>query len=135
MQRKTLVAVTAIALTSLLSAESMADATPEDAKDYRSAIMTALRGHIGAASMIARGLIDNDGQLVSHAQGLNNGAMELSKLFPEGSNVGESEALPAIWKTRMVLPRRLPTCSRQRPRSWKPRRAATGRRLARRFAT
>ena len=98
MQRKTLVAVTAIALTSLLSADSMADATPEDAKDYRSAIMTALRGHIGAASMIARGLIDNDGQLVSHAQGLNNGAMELGKLFPEGSNVGESEALPAIWE-------------------------------------
>lgn len=75
----------------------IADTTPEDAKDYRSAIMTTLRGHIGAASMIARGLVDNNGQLLSHAEGLSNGAAELKNIFPEGSAVDGSEALPAIW--------------------------------------
>ena len=60
--------------------------------------MTALRGHIGAASMIARGLVDDDGHLVGHARGLAAGAMEMERIFQEGSNVGESEALPLIWE-------------------------------------
>ena len=59
--------------------------------------MTTLRGHIGAASMIARGLVDNNGQLLAHAEGLSNGAAELKNIFPEGSAVDDSEALPAIW--------------------------------------
>ena len=77
---------------------AVADTTPEDAKDYRSAVMTAFRGHIGAASMIVRGLVDNNGQLLGHAEGLSSSAAELKNLFPEGSAVGESEALPAIWE-------------------------------------
>ena len=76
----------------------IADTTPEDAKDYRAAIMTTLGGHIGAASMVVRGLVDDNGQLVAHAAGLANGAAELENVFQEGSNVGESEALPAIWE-------------------------------------
>ena len=76
----------------------LAQTSPEDAKDYRSAIMTALRGHIGAASMIVRGLVENNGQLLSHAEGLANAASELDHIFPEGSAVEGSEALPAIWE-------------------------------------
>ena len=76
----------------------LADTTPEDAKDYRSAIMTSMRGHIGAASMIVRGLVENNGQLLGHAEGLANSASELHNIFPEGSAVAESEALPAIWE-------------------------------------
>jgi len=75
----------------------IADTTPEDAKDYRSAVMTALGGHVSASSMIARGLVDNNGQLVGHAAALSSSAAELENLFPEGSDVGDSEALPAIW--------------------------------------
>jgi cytochrome c556 len=77
---------------------ALADTTPEDAYDYRSAVMTAFRGHIGAASMIVRGLVEDRGQLLSHAEGLSNAAAELEHIFPEGSNVGDSEALPAIWE-------------------------------------
>jgi cytochrome c556 len=80
-----------------ISFQAMADTTAEDAADYRSAVMTSLRGHVGAASMIARGLVDN-GDIVGHAKGLASSAMELDHLFPAGSNVGESEALPAIWE-------------------------------------
>ena len=98
MQRNTIGAVAALFTSSILSFHAFADTSPEDAKDYRSAVMTSLRGHIGASSMIARGLVDNDGHLVSHAQGLANGAKELDRIFQEGSNVGESEALPLIWE-------------------------------------
>ena len=98
MQRKLIGMLIGVAATIGVSMPVFADATPEDAKDYRSAVMTALRGHIGASSMIARGLIDNSGQLLGHAEGLSNGAAELANLFPEGSAVNESEALPAIWE-------------------------------------
>ncbi|MFT5501423.1 MAG: cytochrome c556 [Woeseiaceae bacterium] len=80
-----------------VSYQALADTTPEDAADYRRAVMTSLRGHIGAASMIVRGLVESDA-IVSHAKGLASGAREMDHLFPAGSNVGESEALPAIWE-------------------------------------
>ncbi len=87
-----------LAATVTVTMPVLADTTPEDAKDYRAAVMTAFRGHIGAASMIARGLVDNNGQLVGHAQGLASGAQELANLWPEGSDVNESESLPVIWE-------------------------------------
>lgn len=77
---------------------AMADTTPEDAKDYRASVMTVLRGHVGAASMHVRGLVDDNGFLSAHAEGLVNGAAELEHLFPAGSDVDDSAALPAIWE-------------------------------------
>ena len=98
MHLKLISILAAAAATLGLTLHAMADTAPEDALDYRIAVMTSLRGHIGAASMIARGLIENRGQLVRHAEGLKNGVDELHDIFPEGSNVGESEALPVIWE-------------------------------------
>lgn len=97
MQRRITGAVITIAAVLGVSAQVAAETTPEDAKDYRAAVMTSLRGHIGAASMTVRGLVDDHGQLLGHAEGLANAAAELKHLFPAGSNVGESEALPVIW--------------------------------------
>ena len=97
MHRKTLSAAIALAISTVFALQASAEPSPEDALDYRKAVMTALRGHIGASSMIARGIVDNDGHLVGHAEGLAAGAAELHRIFPEGSNVGESESLPAIW--------------------------------------
>ncbi|MEX0976677.1 MAG: cytochrome c [Woeseia sp.] len=77
---------------------AVAETTAEDAKDYRTAVMTSLRGHIGAASMHVRELVDDHGFLARHAEGLANGAAELKHLFAAGSNVDESEALPVIWE-------------------------------------
>ena len=91
-----------IAITALLSCGTtlgvLAETTAEDAYSYRESVMTALRGHIGAASMIVRGLVENDGFLLDHAQGLAAGVAEIHRVFPEGSAVGDSEALPAIWE-------------------------------------
>lgn len=91
-------AVVALGVLSTLSLHAIAETTAEDAADYRTALMTSLRGHIGAASMIARGLVEDEGYLVNHARGLASSAKELHRLFPAGSNVGESEALPLIWE-------------------------------------
>jgi cytochrome c556 len=98
MFRKLLCTSTAIALVLGVSVHALADTTPEDAKDYRSAVMTSLRGHLVAASMVVRGLVDENGHLADHARGIASGANELVHIFPKGSNVGESEALPAIWE-------------------------------------
>ena len=77
MYRQLIIILTAVAVTLGLSIHAAADTTPEDAADYRVAIMTTLRGHIGASSMTVRGLVEDRGQLVNHAQGLANGVMEL----------------------------------------------------------
>lgn len=90
-------AAVALAL-SISAATAVADTTPEDAKDYRTAVMTSLRGHVVAASMHVRGLVDSGEFLQNHADGLANGAAELRHLFPEGSDVNDSEALPVIWE-------------------------------------
>lgn len=91
--------IMAVAAVSMgVSIHAAADTTPEDAADYRTAVMESLRGHIRAASMRVRGLVEDRGQLLNHAQGLANGTKEFDYLFPEGSNVGESEALPVIWE-------------------------------------
>jgi cytochrome c556 len=91
----TCVAVAAIACYSIFAS---AETTPQDAVDYRDAVMTSLKGHIGAASMHVRGLVEGPEFLVKHAQGLANGASEVDRLFPAGSDVEDSEALPVIWE-------------------------------------
>lgn len=93
-------AALAISLASMLTASTVAvaDTTPEDAKAYRASVMTTLRGHVSAASMHVRELVDDNGFLKAHADGLANGAKELKYIFPAGSDVDDSEALPIIWE-------------------------------------
>ena len=98
MFRKLILVSTAAAVTFGVSINASADTTPEDAADYRSAIMTTLRGHLIASSMAVRGLVDDNGHLVDHANGIANGVNELVHVFPAGSNIGDSEALPVIWE-------------------------------------
>ncbi len=81
-----------------MSPPVVADTTAEDAKGYRVSIMTSLKGHIGATSMMVRGLVDDHGQLAAHADGLANGIAEMQYIFQEGSIVDDSEALPVIWE-------------------------------------
>lgn len=98
MQLRTAGALIGIVATLGLSVQVAAETSAEDAKKYRLSIMTSLKGHISAASMTVRGLVDNNGQLVGHAAGLVSSAAELNSIFQEGSAVDDSEALPAIWE-------------------------------------
>ncbi len=99
MQRRIPVFIAAVATAALaLPAAVLGDPGPEDAKDYRQAVMSSLGGHVKAISLHVRGLVDYEGYLAKHAQALAATASELDLVFPEGSNVGDSEALPAIWE-------------------------------------
>lgn len=99
MHRKASCIITAIlsVFTLGISFTAIADASLEDAKDYRQAIMHAMGGHISAISMNIRGLVEDHGFLAEHAEALANAASELEFVFPAGSDVDDSEALPAIW--------------------------------------
>jgi cytochrome c556 len=97
MQRSFTALTISLAATLSASLVAMAETAPEDAKDYRTSVMTSLRGHVGAASMHVRGIVEDNGFLAAHAEGLANGAAELKHLFPAGSNVDDSKALPVIW--------------------------------------
>ena len=92
---RTLVLLIALAGTAQIA---FAETAAEDAYDYREAIMTTLRGHLVAASLVLRGKVEDNGYLDKHAQALANSVAELEHVFPEGSNVNDSEALPAIWE-------------------------------------
>lgn len=97
-QMKSTFLIVAIASTFSASLIAAAETTSQDAAEYREFVMDSLKGHIGAASMHVRGLVEGPAFLVKHAQGLANGASELDRLFPAGSNVEDSDALPVIWE-------------------------------------
>ena len=98
MQKKFTVLTLSLVVTFGITLVAMAETAPEDAKDYRTSVMKSLGGHVGAASMHVRGLVEDNGFLARHAQGLANGVAELKHLFPAGSDVDGSEALPVIWE-------------------------------------
>ena len=100
MHRKLLLTAAALCSTLGFSMAAVADTAPQEAYEYRSAIMTSLRGHIVAVSKTVRGLVDDNGFLVKHAEGLANGVAEMDYIFQEGSNVADSKSLPAVWEDK-----------------------------------
>lgn len=101
MQRRNLATALAVAFSLAVPAAfvtAQETTAPEDAKDYRQAIMHAMGAHVSAISMHLRNLVEDHGFLDDQAQSLARTAAELSFVFPSGSNVGDSEALPAIWE-------------------------------------
>ncbi len=101
MQRSNLASALALVLCVGVPAASVTaeeNTAAEDAMEYRETIMHAMGAHVSAISMHLRGLVEDHGFVDEHAQSLANTAAELSYVFPEGSNVGDSEALPAIWE-------------------------------------
>lgn len=65
---------------------------------YRQAMMKAIAGHTGASSQIVRGKIDAGSDLAMHASALAELNSDLARLFPEGSDFGETRAKEAIWE-------------------------------------
>lgn len=72
-------------------------AESEDVIKYRNSVMKAYAGHTGAASRIIRGRVDYTDQLMIHVTAIRNIAMLSGKLFPEGSDFGETRAKEKIW--------------------------------------
>lgn len=82
----------------LLAASQVTGAeAPEDYIKYRQAMMKAIGGHMGASSQIVRGKVSPEGHLAMHADALAVLSGDLTALFPEGSDFGETKAKAAIW--------------------------------------
>jgi cytochrome c556 len=64
---------------------------------FRQGVMNAQGGHMGAMAQIVRGKVDYPGQLIVHAKALNSIAHDVGKLFPEGTDFGETDAKEEIW--------------------------------------
>lgn len=81
----------------LFPVTSIAEDNPENYIKYRKAVMKAIGGHMGASSQIVRGKITSDAALSLHSKALADLNMNLTKLFPEGSDFGETRAKESIW--------------------------------------
>lgn len=90
---------TTLLLAGLLATIGAAQAAePENYIKYRQAVMQSNGGHMGASTQIVRGKVPEGAQLRMHAQALAELNANLTHLFPEGSDFGETEATEAIWK-------------------------------------
>ena len=90
---------TSLLLAGLLATGSAAlAADPENYIKYRQAVMKAIGGHMSASSQIVRGKVPEGAQLAMHAQALADLSGNVTRLFPAGSDFGETRAKEAIWE-------------------------------------
>ena len=95
----TSISVAGVLSLGMFSLSSVHAAEPENYIKYRQAIMKAVAGHSSSSGQILRGLVDaQPGELAFHADALARLNADLVRLFPEGSDFGETEALPKIWE-------------------------------------
>ncbi len=74
------------------------DAGVEATIDYRKGVMSALGGHSAAVAAIVVDGADFGDQLAGHAHALVHLTRNMPALFPEGTDFGETAALPAVWE-------------------------------------
>jgi cytochrome c556 len=67
--------------------------------DYRKGAMRAIGGNMASlAAVIVDGAEDYRDNLALHAGFIVNMTRDIPSLFPEGTDIGETDALPAIWE-------------------------------------
>jgi cytochrome c556 len=64
---------------------------------YRQSVMKSIGGHMASMGAILKNQVHME-DLVVHASGLAGLANIAPGVFPEGSNIEKSKALPAIWE-------------------------------------
>ena len=82
----------------LICAAGVQAEEPENYIKYRQAMMKAIGGHTGAASQIVRGKVAPEGDLQMHAKALAELSRNIPRLFPEGSDFGETKTKEAVWE-------------------------------------
>ena len=83
----------------ILGLSGMATAEDEQhAIGYRKATMQALGAHTKATGALIKGEVSYEGHLARHTAGIASIGGMLGDLFPEGSDFGDTRALPAIWE-------------------------------------
>jgi cytochrome c556 len=67
--------------------------------DYRKGVMRAIGGNAAAlAAVIMDGADDYRGNLAIHARYIVDMTRDIPALFPEGTDFGETNALPSVWE-------------------------------------
>ena len=64
---------------------------------YRQSVMKSVGGHMSSMATILKNQVHME-DLVMHARGLAGLADIAPEVFPEGSNIEKSKALPAVWE-------------------------------------
>ena len=81
-----------------LSTPTLAATAPADAIKYRKAVMEAMAAHVSAYLLINMGKVEHQDHLKAHVDALAGMGSEVKVLFPAGTDVGKTDALPLIWK-------------------------------------
>jgi cytochrome c556 len=89
--------VSVLMMTISLMISPLAFADGEAEFKYRQGVMRTVGGQMTSMAAILRGQVHFD-SLAFHARGMAELAEIVPHVFPEGSGVSKSEALPAIWK-------------------------------------
>ena len=97
MRRRVRTAIIVSLITSL-SAAASAPRAPADAIKYRKAVMDGLAAHVSAFVLINFGKVEHKEYLKAHASALADLGAQAKVLFPAGTDVGDTDALPLIWK-------------------------------------
>ncbi len=95
MKKPIAIALCLFALSPLAASAQEIDA--DAAIKYRKAVMTAVKGHNAAIKGIVTGKVPFNGSLKGHVAAINDLFSELNRIFPEGSDFGETNAKEAIW--------------------------------------
>ncbi len=91
-----------LALAILIGGLPVAEAAdePENIIKYRRNVMKAVGGNMGNLAMVAKGNFSFTGNLVANARGIRVGLGMAAPLFPEGTETGETNALPKLWEDK-----------------------------------
>jgi cytochrome c556 len=97
MRRRVLPALVACTVLSI-PAVALSATTPADAIKYRKAVMSALSAHVSAFMLLNFGKVEHEGHLKAHANAIADLGAQAKVLFPAGTDTGDTDALPLIWK-------------------------------------
>jgi cytochrome c556 len=114
--RRTVLHALAACVVTLFAIAASADTAPADAIKYRKAVMEGLAAHVTAFLLVNAGKVEHQDHLKAHASALADLGTQVKVLFPAGTDVGDTEALPLIWQEQekfMQLVSKLETSSGQ----------------------
>ena len=82
-----------------LSAALAAD-EPENIIKYRRNVMKAVGANMGNLAMFAKGNITFANNIITNARGIREELTMAEGLFPEGTETGDTNALPKLWEDK-----------------------------------
>lgn len=97
MRRLAVALISACAIASF-SAATLAATAPADAIKYRKAVMNGMAAHVSAFLLVNMGKVEHQDHLKAHANALADLGAQVRVLFPAGTEVGNTNALPLIWQ-------------------------------------